>query len=46
LTSAITDAAFGSPDAKENSREYFVKAMNYFLLASYYDPTHYYVYIA
>lgn len=43
LASAITDAAFGSPDAKENSREYFIKAMNYFLLASNYDPTHYYV---
>lgn len=43
LASAITDAAFGSPDAKENSREYFVKAMNYFLLAAHYDPAHYYV---
>ncbi len=41
LASAITDAAFGSPDAKDNSREYFIKAMDYFLLASLYAPTHY-----
>jgi hypothetical protein len=43
LTSVIVDAAFGNPEAKENSREHFVNAMEYFLLASNYDPTHYYV---
>jgi tetratricopeptide (TPR) repeat protein len=41
LNNAIVDSLLGSPDAKENSREYFVKAMDYFLSASSYAPEGY-----
>ena len=38
FSDAITDSLLGSPEAKQNSQEYYVKAMNYYLLASQYDP--------
>jgi len=34
LASAITDAAFGSPEAREHSKEYLVKATNFFACIS------------
>lgn len=43
LSSALSDSLLGHPEAKEKSQEYFIKAMNYFIVASHYDPTHYYV---
>lgn len=39
--SSITDAIFDPMEAKENSQEYYVKAMNYFLLALNYDTENY-----
>jgi tetratricopeptide (TPR) repeat protein len=39
--SSITDAIFDPMEAKENSQEYYVKAMNYFLVALSYDSENY-----
>ena len=38
VSDAIANSLFGSPEAKQNSQEYYVKAMNYYLMASQYDP--------
>jgi transketolase len=38
VSDAIADSLLGSPEAKQQSQEYYIKAMNYYLIASQYDP--------